>query len=246
MACFEGTITSQSLGMMTSLHVLLPENSSRRNETGEVPVLYLLHGLSDNHSAWLRRTGVDLYAEEAGIAVVIPEVQRSFYTDMRHGLPYFTYIAKELPDICRRLFRISDKREDMMIAGLSMGGYGALKTAMTFPERYRAAASFSGVAELASFIDLHTPENRAIYDGRLGEENDLFALTAALAADKEREKPQLYITCGLSDALYEGNAHYRAHLDALGYPYTYEEWEGGHSWEFWDASLKKAIPLLLK
>ena len=190
--------------------------------------------------------GVDLYAEEAGIAVVIPEVQRSFYTDMRHGLPYFTYIAKELPDICHRLFRISDKREDRMIAGLSMGGYGALKTAMTFPEQYRAAASFSGVAELASFIDLHTPENRAIYDGRLGEENDLFALTAALAADKEREKPQLYITCGLSDALYEGNAHYRAHLDALGYPYTYEEWEGGHSWEFWDASLKKAIPLLLK
>lgn len=97
-------------------------------------MLYLLHGLSDNHSCWLRRTAVDRYAEEYGIAVVMPEVQRSFYCDMAHGPAYFTYIADELPQICQRLFRLSDKREDTFIAGNSMGGYGALKAALSRPE----------------------------------------------------------------------------------------------------------------
>lgn len=245
MAIFDGTIFSQQLKMMTSLYVLLPENDTRRDEEGNVPVLYLLHGLSDNHSCWVRRTNVERYAEEAGIAVVIPEVQRSFYTDMCYGLPYFRYVAQELPALCQRLFRVSAKRENNMIAGLSMGGYGALKTAMTYPERFRAAASFSGAVELTEFVDRKEPENVAIYGDAILPENDLFGLTKSLA-ETGKEKPELYLTCGFSDFLYEENTHYRALLDRVGYSYTYEEWEGGHEWDFWDASIKKAIAWLTK
>ena len=118
MAQFDGTVYSASLGMMTAIAVSLPAEG--REQPGGLPVLYLLHGLSDNHSCWLRRTAVDRYAEEYGIAVVMPEVQRSFYCDMAHGPAYFTYIADELPQICQRLFRLSDKREDTFIAGNSM------------------------------------------------------------------------------------------------------------------------------
>ncbi len=88
MATFEGTIYSDALRMMTSITVSIPQVVE-----GDMPVLYLLHGLSDNHSAWLRRSNVDLYAEKSGFAVVMPEVQRSFYTDMAYGLRYFTYIC---------------------------------------------------------------------------------------------------------------------------------------------------------
>ena len=230
--------------MLVSLNVLLPEKG-RRNGQGELPVLYLLHGLSDDHTAWVRRTNIDRYAQEAGIAVVMPEVPCRYYTDMRYSMrysrPYFAYITQELPELCRQLFRISDKREDVMIAGVSTGGYGALKMAVSFPERFCAAASFSGAVERSAQAALMEPAYTVVLEGEDRPENDLFALTAVLAAVEKQDKPQLFLTCGLSDPLYLENLHYRAHLDRLQYPYTYAEWAGGHDWEFWDASLRKAI-----
>ena len=136
MPCFDGSIFSCALGMTTSLRISLPDRFLIEQESAALPVLYLLHGLSDDHTAWSRRTSVERYAESAGIAVVMPEVQRSFYTDMVYGLRYFTYIAEELPALCRRLFPLSERREDTFIAGNSMGGYGALKAALRFPERF--------------------------------------------------------------------------------------------------------------
>lgn len=226
--------------MMTSFNVSIPQNIS-----GDMPVLYLLHGLSDNHSAWLRRSNVDLYAEQAGIAVVMPEVQRSFYTDMTHGLKYFRYIAEELPEICRGIFRFSGRREDNFIAGLSMGGYGAMKTALTYPDRFIAAASFSGALDIRSrFHDtkdlMSVDECYAISRGVVLPKDDLFHLASDMA--EKGDYPDIYITCGLSDFLYEDNKRFRAHLDSLSIPYSYEEWEGEHNWFFWDESIRRAIP----
>lgn len=245
MSVFEGTIYSSSLSMMTSLTVTIPDNTN-----GDMPVLFLLHGLSDNHSAWLRRTNVDLYAEQSGIAVVMPEVQRSFYTDMTHGLKYFSYIADELPAICRRMFRFSGKREDNFIAGLSMGGYGALKVALTCPEKFLAAASFSGAVDVEKrfheTMDLMSlDECYAINKGVIQPKDNLFDLSSELSA-KGAYLPDIYMTCGLSDFLYEDNKGFRAHLDSLSIPYTYEEWEGSHEWSFWDESVRRAIPCFLK
>lgn len=240
MSVFEGAIRSNVLEMMTSLTVSIPQGLD-----GDIPVLYLLHGLSDNHSAWLRRTNVDRYAEHAGIAVVMPEVQRSFYTDMEYGLSYFTYIAKELPLICRNMFRFSSKREDNFIAGLSMGGYGAIKTALTYPENYIAAASFSGALDVKSRFKvtkdlMSINECYAINNGVIKPRDDLFSLASNLAG-AHTNVPDLYITCGLSDFLYEDNKRFCAHLDSLSIPHCYEEWEGAHEWDFWDESIRRAI-----
>lgn len=238
MAQFEGTVYSASLGMMTGIAVSLPAEG--REQTDGLPVLYLLHGLGDNHSCWLRRTAVDRYAEEYGIAVVMPEVQRSFYCDMAHGPAYFTYIADELPQICRRLFRLSAKREDTFIAGNSMGGYGALKAALSRPQRFAAAASFSGHVDMRGRVILDAAEGYAIHGGQLQDKDDLFRL-AEQAALHPDGCPRLYMACGLSDFLYEDNQKFRRHLQELDLPLSYEEWEGGHTWDFWDTAVPKAL-----
>lgn len=237
MAYFDGTVFSDALGMMTSLAVILPED---RKAKGGAPVLYLLHGLSDNHSAWVRRTNIDRYAQAAGLAVVMPEVQRSFYADMAYGLNYFTYIAEELPTLCRRMFHIAADREDTYIAGLSMGGYGAMKAALTHPGQYAAAASFSGVMDIRARIPEGDPEFIAINNGNPAKGDDLFYL-ADKAAKHKKACPRLYLCCGESDILREDNRRFHAHLEGLGLPHIYEEWAGDHNWTFWDMAIQKAL-----
>ena len=134
--------------MTTSFQVILPDEG----DLSEVKVVYLLHGLSDNCTGWTRYTSCERYARERNVALVLPEVQRSFYIDGVYGLNYFTYVAQELPQACRRMFGLSDKRENNYIMGLSMGGYGALKCALTYPRNYAGCGSFSGVADLKSFM----------------------------------------------------------------------------------------------
>lgn len=139
MALLEGSLRSEALRMDTAVTVSLPQ----KMEEAERPVLYLLHGLGDDHTAWVRRSNIDRYANREGIAVIMPEVQRGFYTDMVYGPAYFTYITEELPRLCASLFRVTEDPARTYIAGLSMGGYGALKAALRRPERYAAAAAFS-------------------------------------------------------------------------------------------------------
>ena len=129
---------SDAMGMNTSMTVILPE----KTDLSQVPVVYLLHGLEDNCTGWARYTSVERYAREKNAALVMPEVQRSFYADMDRGLPYFTFIHDELPEICRGFFGFSAKREKNYLMGLSMGGYGTLKCVLQTPERYAGAAAF--------------------------------------------------------------------------------------------------------
>src|SRR6476619_7886720 len=127
--------------------VILPQSTAGQigmtgsESTGETPVLYLLHGLSDDDTIWLRRTSIERYVAALGLAVVMPQVHRSFYTDEAYGNRYWTYLSEELPEIVHGFFRLSRRREDTFVAGLSMGGYGALKWALRDPGRFAAAAS---------------------------------------------------------------------------------------------------------
>ena len=135
-----GTIFSKTLEMSTGLTIAGPNDF-----TGDAPyrTVYLLHGLCGNSDCWADYTRLRLYAEERRILFIMPEVQRSFYTDMRYGGQFLTYVSEELPDICKNLFRISAKREDTAVIGGSMGGYGALKAALNHPERFGACAALS-------------------------------------------------------------------------------------------------------
>jgi S-formylglutathione hydrolase FrmB len=201
----------------------------------------------------MRRTAIERYAIEHGIAVVMPAGNRSWYSDTAYGAKYCTFVAEELPEICRSYFKgMSDKREDNFVAGLSMGGYGAFKIGMTYPERYFGCAALSGafdVLYLGKFrfdewrgnwgFDLNEPEDL------MGSPSDLFSLTEK-TAKSGAVLPKLYFWCGTEDFLVNTNRAYRDLLDSLSVEYTYKESEGNHTWKWWDLHIQDALNCLLK
>ena len=144
MAVIRCDFFAETLELSTSMTVVLPQEGD-----GPPPVLYLLHGLTDDHTAWTRFTSIERYAYDKGIAVVMPQVHRSFYANEAVGLKFWDFLSDELPAVVERLFNVSTRRADTYVAGLSMGGYGAFKWALRQPERFAAAASLSGALDLA-------------------------------------------------------------------------------------------------
>ena len=167
MALLHVDFFSRVLSMCVQMDVILPqETKGQIGMAGKggrnYPTLYLLHGLSDDHTIWQRRTSIERYVSDMGMAVVMPTTARCWYTDSPSG-KYFSYIADELPEICREFFpNMSPSREDTYIAGLSMGGYGAFKIAMSRSERFSMAAASEerktiSLRWLASFSRAESP-----------------------------------------------------------------------------------------
>ncbi|AJY77733.1 alpha/beta hydrolase [Paenibacillus beijingensis] len=255
MALIQCDYYSETLGLSCSMNVILPQQTfsqigmGGKTRGGKHPVLYLLHGLSDDHSIWLRRTSIERYAAELGLAVVMPAVHRSFYMDMEQGGRYWTFISEELPAIARSFFPLSEAREDNFAAGLSMGGYGAFKLGLRCPDKFAAAASLSGALDPAVITDrLHgfDREFALIFgsaDKIRGSDNDLFHL-AQLVAEGGGTVPKLYQCCGTEDFLYEDNVRFRDNAQGLGLPLTYEEEPGDHEWGYWDDKIRRVLKWL--
>jgi S-formylglutathione hydrolase FrmB len=259
MALIHCDFFSNVLKLCTSLTVILPQaapetpaaaDASARIERKPYQVLWLLHGMSDDHTIWQRRTSIERYVDPLGLAVVMPAVARSFYTDMHAGPKYWTFISEELPEIARAFFPLSAAREDNFVAGLSMGGYGAFKLGLRQPERFAAAASLSGAVNMAD-RPKRVPkemlfEHKMIF-GDLkkiaGSENDLLHLASQLAASKQKA-PRLFQWCGTADFLYQDNLVFRDHAKKLGLDLTYSEGPGGHEWKYWDTQIQRVLAWL--
>ncbi len=250
MAFLEVNFFSDALGMAMSMNVVLPQKTRGNigvnpGETGETyPTLYLLHGMSDDHTTWMRRTSIERYAEEHGVAVVMPTTYLGWYTDMKYGYRYRTFIGDELVKRCRSFFPgMSNKREDTYVSGNSMGGYGSLALALTYPETFGYCAPLSAAFDP---IHLYSPDNHFftdIYgepDEFKGSDNDLFALAEKRKADGS-PLPKLFISCGQSDFLLADNRRMRDHLTALGYDAAYREPDGAHTWGFWDREIQLVL-----
>lgn len=230
--------------MCTSIRVILPQK-----RPDDMKILYLLHGLSDDETVWSRKTSIERYAEAREIAVIMPFAARSFYADMVYGPKYFTYISRELPEIAERMFALGQRRENTYAAGLSMGGYGAFKLALSHPENFCGAASLSGALDIESLLcrTIDNPEKTLIVGDATTLKNtpaDLFYLARKLKDSPI--KPRLYQACGLSDFLYKDNAMFRAFIRNRGFDYRYEEGPGEHTWLFWDDYITKAMDFLFE
>jgi putative tributyrin esterase len=245
---------SEALSLSTSMTVLLPQQTSTQigmeghTADGPPPVLYLLHGLSDDDTIWLRRTSIERYAAPLGLAVVMPQVHRSFYTDQAYGGRYWTFLSEELPQLVHSLFRVSDRREDTFVAGLSMGGYGALKWALRQPERFAAAATLSGAVDIAGLrTSRERPEDprmfERIFDGReiAGTPDDLPWL---IRQADPATLPSLYVACGTEDVLIDDNRAFVDACSASGIPVTSSFGPGAHDWAYWDTRIQDVLAWL--
>jgi len=248
---------SDVLGLSTSMTVILPQATreqigmtGRGSATG-APVLYLLHGLSDDDTIWARRTSIERYAAAKGLAVVMPRVERSLYSDEVHGGAYWTFLSEELPAVVADLFRVSSAREDTFVAGLSMGGYGAFQWALRAPERFAAAASLSGLLDVATRQeaavghgdDRRDPLFRRVFGEASvrGSDSDLLAL---LERSDAAALPALYLACGDADELLSDNLAFLAAAEAAGVRVDATLDDGGHTWDYWDRHIERVLDWL--
>ena len=257
MAFLQCSFHSDVLGKACNMNVLLPQKVTTQigmtsaDSRPALPVLYLLHGLSDDHSIWMRRTSIERYAASYPLAIVMPDGGRSFYTDMKYGARYWTFLSEELPEIVCSLFPVSRRREDTFAAGLSMGGYGALKLGLRCPEKFAAVAGMSSVTDYLQFLNMRAAQNEEgkaealRYFGSLDnipEAEDLFALAKKTA--QNTVKPKVFQCCGTEDMLYDMNIRFRDMVSTLDLDYTYHEAPGVHSWEFWDFWIQEILKWL--
>ena len=227
------------------LYIILPSPGEMRGvPVAKRKVLYLLHGLSDDGSAWQRYTAIEAMAALYGLVVVMPSVGRSFYTNQPNGQAYFTYLTDELPRYLKDVFGLSPARADTLIAGNSMGGYGAFKAAFIHPEMYSAAASFSGALSVG-FTTSHPDDPRGkefeLLFGNLknmaGSKHDPAVWIKNSSADPSH-LPKLYMSCGRQDDLYPLNLQFHAECQSFGIPIDYHEQDGFHDWFFWNAQIQ--------
>ena len=254
MALIHLNFHSDVLGMGVNAEVILPQKSTTLigMDTGsEAPTcktLYLLHGLSDDHTIWQRRTSIERYAAKYDLAVVMPNAHRSWYTDMEHGSKFFTFISEELPRVCRSFFRcMSDRPEDNYVAGLSMGGYGAMKIGFTNPERFAGVAAFSGAFDVYTLAKNAQLDNSRYWEDIFGEiesipgsKNDVYAVVKQ-AAESGKPCPKTYVWCGTEDWLIGANRDMRDLLATTKIPHLYCESAGVHAWEYWDEQIQRAM-----
>lgn len=242
MAFITATFRPAALNHDTTINVILPESAP----TDDIPTLYLLHGMHGDHTGWCRKTNIERYANERNIAVIMPDGENGFYTDMKYGKKHFTYVADELVDYTRRVFRLSPKREKTFICGLSMGGYGAFQIALRRPEQFAACASLSGCVDIVERLKVcpWTTEAAAIWG------DDFRTCAAGTVSDikhlietfpENAPKPRMYACCGKQDSLYADNLAFRGFMADKGFDFTFEDGDGIHNWAFWDKWVVRAI-----
>ncbi|MDF2614255.1 MAG: esterase family protein [Clostridia bacterium] len=257
MAFIQCSYYSEILGFTTNINVCLPQDLPNKRGGYAVPpdgfpTLYLLHGLGDDHTIWSRKCAIDRYAATHGIAVVMPFGARSFYADMVYGSPYYSYISKELINTCETFFPLSKDPAKRFIGGLSMGGYGAFKIALSNPDQFKAAFSLSGPLDIARIpdyqhlLDLSYDVKLAFGDISTLEERPHNLFKLAEETSGLDTKPSLYMCCGTEDFLYPDNESFKKHLDKIGYDAVYHKGSGGHDFSYWDNEVQLALEWLSK
>ncbi len=245
MAFCELKYFSPALQKHIAANVIIPENL----QVKPFPVLYLLHGQSDDHTIWMRRTSIERYVDNTGLMVVMPDTGRGWYSNAVHGPAWETSIVTDLVDFIDGIFPTRPNAGGRALAGLSMGGYGAVHLAFNHPNRFCAAVSHSGALAFSHFdLDANpgawSSEMKLILGEKyIGSKSDLFARAQKLMSIKRR--PAIRIDCGTEDFLIEQNRLFHTHLTNIDYPHEYEEHPGAHTWEYWDRHVQDSLMFLL-
>ncbi|HKS09409.1 MAG TPA: alpha/beta hydrolase family protein [Pyrinomonadaceae bacterium] len=232
-------------------NVILPPDYDTARAT-RYPVLYLLHGLTGHYSDWATKTNIADYAAEYRLIVVMPEGNDGWYTDSATVTTdkYESYILQELlPDVQQR-YRTIEARYGRAIAGLSMGGYGAIKFGLKSPQTFVFAASMSGAFGVTRFSEKDIPQNwqdSLKLFGPVGSDtrqgNDLFEIIKKLPAGRVQSLPFFYFDCGTEDSplIFLYNRELSALMFEKKIPHEYRELPGDHSWRYWDSQVQEIL-----
>lgn len=261
MALIQVNFMSKTLMRTVPMNVILPVDKMVFpgmivREDKPYKTLYLLHGVFGNYTDWISGTKIQRWAEENDLVVVMPSGDNMFYVDNPGVNNYYgEFIGKELVEITRKMFPLSHKREDTYIAGLSMGGYGALRNGLKYHDTFGCIAGLSS-ALIIDGIENRTDdvpffiESRSYAEGCFGDltkvaDSDMNPkwLAKKLVEDKA-DIPKIYMACGESDSLLKANDDFKNYLDELGIDVTFEVGPGAHEWDFWNTYIKKVIEWL--
>lgn len=261
MALIQVNFLSKTLMRTVPINVILPVDKllfpgMPEREDKPYKTLYLLHGIFGNYTDWVSGTNIQRWAQENDLAVVMPSGDNMFYVDNpKLGNYYGEFIGKELVEITRKMFPLSRRREDTFIAGLSMGGYGAIRNGLKYHDTFGYIAGLSS-ALIIDDIEKRTDDVQFFFESRSFAEGCFGDLTKVKNSDKNpkwlvkklvEEKvdiPKIYLACGEDDFLLKANQDFKNYLDELGVEVTFEVGSGGHEWDFWNRYIYKVLQWL--
>lgn len=260
MAIIEVNFISKCLMRTVTFNAIIPVDKfgpqAENAEQKPLKTLYLLHGIFGNYTDWVNGTRIQAWAEANDLAVIMPSGENRFYLDdEKSGELYGEFIGKELVEFTRKLFPLSDKREDTFIAGLSMGGYGAIRNGLKYAENFGCVIGLSAAlvhdtwkdadnsAPIFTFRRNYYETIFGEYDKVKGSDKDPKALLLKLK-EEGRPVPKMYLCCGTEDGLVTANRDFRDFLNENGVDLTYVEGPGKHDWVFWDTYIKKVLDWL--
>ncbi len=231
---------SQSLKKCSAINVLFPDNPPLRRPWA---AFYLLHGISDNQSTWMRQTSIERYVQGWPMVVVMPDGGRNCYSNSVDGGPaYEDDLLKDVIGLVERTFPVKAERAGRAIGGLSMGGYGAIKLGLKYPQMFASVNSHSGALGMvrdATIKKTLGPELVKIFGPHAeGGSEDPFTLIEKI---DHGVLPLLRIDCGTDDGLLEQNRSFHQKLEQLHIAHQYQEFAGGHNWAYWDEHVPEAI-----
>lgn len=256
MALFQSHVYSNTLQMEFSFNVLIPQNTNKKigentkGQTTDIPVLYLLHGMGGNENVWLRKTSIERYANEHSLAVVMPATSHGWYTDTTYDMKYWTFLSEELPELLEQFFpQLTTKREKTYVAGLSMGGFGAMKLGLLRPERFSKVIALSAPLVLIGMKEeMLKIRNASYWEGIFGPFEKMATSINNpkmwLENFSAKEKPAIFLACGTEDPLLGASLYYGKKLTEAGFQTEIFQGTGAHEWSFWDEWIKKAIQWL--
>lgn len=235
---------SEALGFQTTFQAIMPEKRSAHTR-----VLYLLHGLLGDDKQWIQSSSIIRHVENRNLAVFMPNVHRGYYTDMKSGPKYWTFLTKDLPEMIRNIFALHPERNDTFIGGLSMGGYGALKWGLSEPQKFAKVFALSPAVDIAK-MRREDAEREREFAWIFGSEkdfeasvNDLFHLLQVQKTSALKGTSFLQI-CGTEDPFYRDNLKFKKLIVNYSVPYQFIDRVGGHNWEFWNSEITMVLDWL--
>ncbi|UTY40586.1 esterase family protein [Allocoprobacillus halotolerans] len=255
MALVQVDFVSQKLKRTVTINAIIPVDKESGKRKEKFKTLYLLHGIFGNYTDWVCGTRIQRWAQDHDLAVIMPSGENKFYVDNDNSHEYFSqFIGEELIEVTRAMFPLSHQREDTFIAGLSMGGYGALTNGLKYHQTFGYIAALSSALMIDTFVEAKDGKDVPYMMKRSYLTSVFGDLTKLKGSDKDykaliekldvKDVPAIYMACGTEDALLTQNRDYRDFLKAHHIPLTYEEGPGGHEWDFWDRYIKRVLEWL--